>query len=196
MQGHAQRWLIRLLAALLPEDVAEPLVGDLLEERELRVRTSGARRAALWYWSQVARSVAPLASIAFRRGNWVPAWVVGFVAFSFAASVEVAARATVTMVATHTGVDAVPVLLLYLGAIALAACAAERLRAGSGIALALLVALTAVLGLADVHHHGMPLWYRLAFLLAGPPVALAGYVLFTSGPRGAPTSRGRSGARA
>jgi hypothetical protein len=190
MHDLAQRWASRLLERLLPEDVAEALVGDLLEEHTLRVRTAGPRRAAFWYWGQVVRSVVPVLHTAFRRGDWVLAWVVGFVAYSFASSAEMSARDSVALVATHTAVDAVPVLIIYLGTIALGAYVAERVRAGAGLALGLLVALTAVLELVT-DAHDMPLWYRCALLIAGPAAALAGRTLLARWSRGAPASRRR-----
>lgn len=138
---------------------------------------------------QVVRSVVPVLHTAFRRGDWVLAWVVGFVAYSFAASVEVAARASVVPVATHTAIDAIPVLILYVPAIALAAHVAERVRAGAALAVALVVALTAVVHL--VAADGMPLWYRLVLLVAGPAAALAGGALFVRRSRRSFESRRR-----
>jgi hypothetical protein len=180
MHEHAQRWVSRAFEWLLPEAVAEALVGDLLEEYAARVRTAGSRRAGLWYWGQVARSVAPSLHTALRRRDWVPAWVVAFVAYSFAVSAEDSARLSVAKVATHTAIDAIPVLIVALGTIVLMAYAAERVRAGAALALALLVALIAVLHLVTAAH-GMPLWYRLTFLVTGPAAVLAGRALRAHG---------------
>lgn len=191
MHDLAQRWVSRLLERLLPEDVATALVGDLLEEHALRARTAGEREAAWWYWGQVARSAAPVLHTAFRRGDWVLAWVVGFVAYSFAVSAEVAARVSVAKVATHTVVDAVPVLIVYLVFIALAGYVAARVRVGGHAALAVVVTLTAVVELATAAH-GMPLWYRLVLPIAGPAAALAGGALRARGARGGSASRGRN----
>jgi hypothetical protein len=177
MHRFAQRWVSLILERLLPDDVGQALVGDLLEEHALRARTVGARRAALWYWGQVGRSVVPMLQTSFRRGDWVLAWVVGFIAHSFAAAAEASARASVATVATHTAVDAVPVLIIYLGAIAFVTYVAERVRAGAAVALALIVELTAVVQLVTASD-GMPLWYRLVFLFAGPAAVLAGGTLF------------------
>jgi len=176
MHGLMQRGMSRVLERLLPEDVADAIVGDLAEEHALRVGTMGSRRAACWYWGQIVRSLGPVLRTAFRSGDWVPAWVVGFVAYSFAVSVEAAARAAVAPVATHTAVDAIPVLLLYAGALVLAARVAERVRTGAALAVALVVALTAVVHL--VSGGPMPLWYRLVFPIVGPAAALAGGALF------------------
>ena len=190
MHGVAQRWASRVLERLLPEDMAHALVGDLLEEHALRVRVDGARAAAGWFWAQVGRSVVPALHTAFRRRDWVLAWAVGFVAYTFAASAELSARDSVAMVATHTAVDAIPVLIIYLGAIVLTAYVAERVRAGAALALGLLVTLTAVLQLVT-GAHDMPLWYRCALLIAGPAAALAGRKLFARWSRGARASRRR-----
>jgi len=176
MQEQAQRWVSRAFEWLLPEDMAGALVGDLLEEYAARVRTTGPHRAALWYWEQVARSVVPVLNTAFRRRDWVLAWVIGCVAYSIVVSAEYSARVSVAKVATHTAVDAIPVLIVCLGTIVLVAYVAERIRVGAALALALLVALTAVTHLLTAAH-GMPLWYRLAFLATGPAAALAARAL-------------------
>ena len=176
MHEHAQRWVSRAFEWLLPQDVAEALVGDLLEEYAVRVRTVGPRRAAWWYWEQVGRSVVPVLHTAFRRREWVLAWVVGWVAYSIVVSAEVSARDSVAKIATHTSVDAIPVLIVCLGTIVLVAYVAERVRTGAALALAPLVAITAVTHLITTAD-GMPLWYRLAFLVAGPAAALAARAL-------------------
>ena len=173
MHEHARRWVSRALEWLLPEDTAEGLVGDLLEEYAVRIGTAGPRRAAWWYWRQVAHSILPVLHTAFRRRDWVPAWAVGFVAYSFAVSAEDSARLSVAKVATHTAVDAIPVLIVCLCTIVLMAYVAEHVRAGAALAFALLLALTAVVHLATAAHD-MPLWYRLMFLVTGPGAALAG----------------------
>jgi hypothetical protein len=190
MPGLAQRWVSRVLEQLLPEDEAEALVGDLLEEHALRARTAGPRRAACWYWGQVARSVVPLVDAAFRRANWVRPFAVGFVAYAFAASAETSARDSVVPVATHTALDAIPVLIIYLATVVLAAYVAERMRAGAAGALGLLVALAAAAQLVAAAP-GIPLWYRCAVLIAAPAATLAGRALFMRWSRGAAASRRR-----
>jgi hypothetical protein len=178
MHDFAQRWVSRVFERLLPQHVADALVGDLLEAHAGRARAEGSCRAAWWYWREVARSIAPLLYAAFRHGDWVVAWAVGFVAYSVAVSAETSARVAVARVATHTAVDAIPVLIIYLCALALGAHVAVRARAGAAFGLALLVALTGVLHLV-ADRDGMPLWYRLVVLIAGPATALAGGALST-----------------
>jgi hypothetical protein len=188
MSGFAQRCVSRVLEQLLPEAEAEALAGDLLEEHALRARTAGPRRAGCWYWAQVARSVVPLLHAAFRRRAWVRAWVVGFVAYAFAASAEISARDAVAPVATHTAVDAIPVLIIYLATLVLAAYVAERVRVGAASALGLLVALAAAVQLVGAAPN-IPLWYRCAVLVAAPAAALAGRALFKRWSRGAAARR-------
>jgi hypothetical protein len=184
MYDLGQRWVSRMLERLLPKHEAEALVGDLLEEQAQRVRAAGPRRAALWYWGQIGRSLVPLLDAAFRRGDWVRAWIVGFVAYSVAASAEISARASVELVATHTAVDAIPVLIVYLATLVLAAYVVEHVRARAAIALGLLVALAAVVQLV-MAAPSIPLWYRCAVLIAAPAAALVGRALFMRRSRSA-----------
>jgi hypothetical protein len=172
MHVFAQRCVNRMFERLLPKGAADALIGDLLEERAARCRAQGPYRSAGWYWAEVARSIAPALYVAFRHGDWVGAWAVGFVPYSVAVSAETSARASVARVATHTAVDAIPVLIVHLGALALGGYVAERVRAGASSALALLVGLSAALHLVGAAS-GMPIWYRVALLVAGPATALA-----------------------
>jgi hypothetical protein len=186
----AQRCVMRVLTQLLPADVADALIGDLLEERAALGRVAGSGRAAMWYWGQLVMSMLPLLHAALRRREFAVALAVGFVAYAFAVTTESAAREAVALVATDTAVDAIPVLLVYLPTLVLAAYVAERARAGAAFSLGLFVALSAVIQLiANVQ--GMPLWYRLALPVAGPMAALAGHALSAQWSRRAAAPRRR-----
>jgi hypothetical protein len=126
MPGFAERCVSRVLVQLLPAELAEAVIGDLLEERASRARSAGPRHAALWYWAQLVASVLSLLGAAIRRREFAVASVIGFVAYAFAAAAESAALESVALVATHTAVDALPVSIIYLLAITLAGYVAER----------------------------------------------------------------------
>jgi hypothetical protein len=190
MTNRLQRLASLIVAQLIDADVAEALVGDLTEERAARARVAGPTRAALWYWAQVIRSMGPLLHGALRRKELVLACVAGLVGYAFAVAAENAARDAVALVASHTAVDALPVLIVYLPTIVLAAYLAERVEEGAALALGLLVALAGVVQLVANAHH-MPLWYRCVSPLAGPAAALAGRWLLIRWSRRAAGARRR-----
>src|SRR4030095_7109268 len=61
----------RILARLMPPAQAEALLGDLLEERRLRLQAGSHVSVAGWYWRQLASSVPALLWASVRRGAWL-----------------------------------------------------------------------------------------------------------------------------
>jgi hypothetical protein len=177
MHDSPPRWATRLLERLLPEDVAEALVGDLLEEYALRARTTGAGSASCWYWLQIVGSATPLVCSAVRRRGCLLTVGVAFAAYAFAEATEVATNAAISLFEPSAATNAIPILIVALAAIVLAGYLATWIRPGAAIALALIVAVAAAAQLATATD-GMPLWYRLVFLIAGPVAAAAGSALF------------------
>jgi hypothetical protein len=57
-----------LLEAALPADLAEAILGDLIEEFRVRARHEPAAARA-WFYGQLARSVVPLAILGIRRAG-------------------------------------------------------------------------------------------------------------------------------
>jgi hypothetical protein len=177
MGGSPPHWVNRLLECLLSDDLAEPLVGDLLEEHALRTRSTGARSASSWYWIQVFGSAVPLLYFAFRHGRWVLAVSLGFTAYAVAEATIVAADVAMSQVlqpatVAHAGL----ILVVGLTTIVLAGYLAARIRPGAGVAFVLIVTLAGAVQLLKVTG-GMPLWYELVFLIAGPLAAAAGGAL-------------------
>jgi hypothetical protein len=177
MQDSPPRWVNRLLERLLPEDVAEALVGDLLEEYALRARSTRAGGVSGWYWMQIVGSAAPLLCSAVARGRWPLTLGVGFAAYAFAEAVEVAVDAANSLLEPSTAAHTIPILIVGLAAIVLAGYLAAWIRPGAAAALALVVAVTAAVQLLTATE-GMPLWYRLVSGIAGPFAAAAGGALF------------------
>src|SRR4029434_3381352 len=58
----------RILERLMPPAQAEALLGDLLEERRLRLQAGSQVSVAGWYWRQFASSVPTLLWASVRRG--------------------------------------------------------------------------------------------------------------------------------
>ena len=61
----------RILARLMPPAQAEALLGDLLEERRLRLQAGSQASVAGWCWRQLASSVPVLLWASVRRGAWL-----------------------------------------------------------------------------------------------------------------------------
>lgn len=61
-------WLLTLFAL---DDQAEPILGDLLEEFNLRASKSGGPFARRWYWRQTFKTVLQLAILGFRTAPWL-----------------------------------------------------------------------------------------------------------------------------
>lgn len=59
--------LLRVLERMAPPDRREELVGDLLEEADLRGRAVGARRAHRWLRGECLRCLPSILSLRFRR---------------------------------------------------------------------------------------------------------------------------------
>jgi hypothetical protein len=63
----AAKWLLDLFA---PDEEAESIHGDLLEEFSVLAAANGPNDARHWYWRQCLKSVAHLFAGAFRRNPW------------------------------------------------------------------------------------------------------------------------------
>jgi hypothetical protein len=61
-------WLLELFA---PEEHAESILGDLLEEFSSLAETLGVASARQWYWRQSTKTVVPLIGTGFRTAPWL-----------------------------------------------------------------------------------------------------------------------------
>lgn len=60
-----------LLSRLLPERDRDAVLGDLVEEYALRLRSASPSTVSRWYWGQVYRSIPPVLACTIRRGRWL-----------------------------------------------------------------------------------------------------------------------------
>jgi len=78
----------RILERLMPPAQAEALLGDLLEERRLRLQAGSEVSVAGWYWRQLASSVPALLWASVRRGAWLITVVTAVASFIAAIGIQ------------------------------------------------------------------------------------------------------------
>lgn len=171
----------RMLARIMPDAEAEGLVGDLIEEYQLRLH-AGPRAAARWYWKQFAGSIPSLVWASARRGAWLRTLAVAVASYLVVGIVEYALSAVVTAMPAPGVVRSL--LLLLAGLVALTAggyvAASFRREAVGLLALFVLVATCSMMSAAP---GSAPMWYQLAFLVLGPLSPMMGAVWQTARKR-------------
>lgn len=170
-----------LLHWFLPTIDREEIMGDLAEEFSLRIPSQGSCWS--WYWGQVLRSIPPILWKAARQGCWIRTLFVALGAFIAAGVLESAANAALLgAVNPESSLHSILSLIIGLGTMVGGGYVAARLRPGAETVMSVIV-FVAVTVLLAAQVGDAPLWYGLAFLIAGPLSSLAGGVLFLRGKR-------------
>ena len=166
-----------LLGCFLPESDREAVLGDLVEEYGIRVRSASISNAASWYWTQVWRSIAPVLWVGIRRGGWLGTVGVALGAYIVAGMIEFVGTAVMARLLNPEG-RAFPVLsvLVGLATMVLGGYFAAWIRPAAATVLAAIVILVIVVLFVSMRDSA-PLWYGLTFLIFGPVAALAGGTL-------------------
>jgi hypothetical protein len=165
-----------LLGCLLSEADRDAVIGDLIEEHELR-RSLSSPRVSWWYWSQVWRSVLPLLWIAARRERWPGILGAAIAAYALVTIVESAATIAVQrLLVPEAFVQVLINLIVGLSAMVMGGYVAARIRRGAAAVLAIIIAVV-VVGLMTTNSGSVPLWYQVGFLVFGPMASLAGGAL-------------------
>ncbi|MGQ0643222.1 MAG: hypothetical protein ACT4P6_20960 [Gemmatimonadaceae bacterium] len=166
-----------ILSRLLAEPDKEAVLGDLAEERALRLRRAASPNDALWYWSQISRSVPPLAWAALRRRGWINIIGAGIAAYALMTVVQSAGQFALTkLLAAVPGPHMVFSLAFTIAAMILGGYVAVYIRRGA----AAIVAIISTLSVVDfiIRTAGQtPLWLSVMWLLVCPLTALAGGAL-------------------
>jgi len=164
----------RILARLMPPAQAEALLGDLLEERRLRLQAGSHVSVAGWYWRQLASSVPALLWASVRRGAWLITVVTAVASYVAANGIQFVLWSALSPMTSKSGPTVVG---LFSFAAALAACGyvAASIRLGAARLLAFLVfaATCAMLAIST----RAPFWYEWSLLVLGPVAAIAGAAL-------------------
>ena len=164
----------RILERLMPPAQAEALLGDLLEERRLRLQAGSQVSVAGWYWRQFASSVPTLLWASVRRGAWLITVVTAVASYVAANGIQFVLWSALSPMTSKSGPTVVG---LFSFAAALAACGyvAASIRPGAARLLAFLVfaATCAMLAIST----RAPLWYEGSLLVLGPVATIAGAAL-------------------
>lgn len=172
------RWAIRAFASVVPPRDVDVLIGDLEEEYALRAQSAAPRVIAVWYWSQVARSVPFLMWISVRRGGLLATIATAVIACLAQAIVEGATHAVATSLVGY-GVPALTLLpvIVAIPSLALVSYVATRIRSGASIVLIALIVLAIAVQLMAKTETSISTWNQLVALLCAPPAAFAGGAL-------------------
>lgn len=164
----------RILERLMPPAQAEALLGDLLEERRLRLQAGSQVSVAGWYWRQLASSVPALLWASVRRGAWLITVVTAVASYVAANGIQFVLWSALSPMTSKSGPTVVG---LFSFAAALAACGyvAASIRLGAARLLAFLVFATTCAMLAI--STPASLWYEGSLLVLGPVATIAGAAL-------------------
>ena len=163
-----------IFARLMPPAQAEALLGDLLEERRLRLQAGSEVSVAGWYWRQLASSVPALLWASVRRGAWLITVVTAVASYVAANGIQFVLWSALSPMTSKSGPTVVG---LFSFAAALAACGyvAASIRLGAARLLAFLVFATTCAMLAI--STPASLWYEGALLVLGPVATIGGAAL-------------------
>jgi hypothetical protein len=164
----------RILERLMPPAQAEALLGDLLEERRLRLQAESQVSVAGWYWRQLASSVPTLLWASVRRGAWLITVVTAVASYVAAVGIQFVLSSALSPMTSNSGPTVVG---LFSFAAALAACGyvAASIRLGAARLLAFLVFATTCAMLAI--STPASLWYEGSLLVLGPVATIGGAAL-------------------
>ena len=164
----------RILERLMPPAQAEALLGDLLEERRLRLQAGSEVSVAGWYWRQLASSVPVLLWASVRRGTWLVTVVTAVASFIAAVGIQLVLQYALWRMTTSRFVN-VTMLLSFAAALAACGYVAASIRLGAARLLAFLAFAAVCAEIAT--SPGAPLWYMGSFLVLGPAATIAGAAL-------------------
>ena len=165
----------RILERLMPPAQAEALLGDLLEERRLRLQAGSEVSVAGWYWRQLASSVPALLWASIRRGAWLVTVVTAVASFIAAIGIQMLLQSVLSPMTTSKSVRGVVVILSFAAALAACGFVAASIRLGAARLLAFLVfaATCAMLAIST----RAPLWFEGSLLVLGPVATIVGATL-------------------
>ena len=165
----------RILARLMPDAQAEALIGDLIEEYQLRLHAA-PDAAARWYWKQLAASIPSLIWASARRGSWLTTVAAAVVSYVAGGALEFVLTAVVMAMPASMFVRTLLTLLAGVAGLVAGGYLAASIRLEAARVLALLVLVATCVLMATIPGSA-PLWYQRAFLVLGPLSPIAGAAL-------------------
>jgi hypothetical protein len=161
------RWL---LESIVPIPYREAVLGDLIEEYNLRAESTSRLTASRWFWSQACRSVPSMVWSTLRSPDWLISMSIATGVYIVMEILEHAANLAISKwVAPQPTTYVILAPVVFLTASAIGGCVAARIRRGATKFLALIVMITvAVLIDLKVCTIPVPWWYQFGFLTLGP----------------------------
>jgi hypothetical protein len=159
----------------MPPAQAEALIGDLLEERRLRLQAGSHVSVVAWYSRQLAWSVPVLLWASIRRGAWLVTVVTAVTSLIAALRIMMVLQSALWPMTTSSFAHDVIMLLSFAAAVAACGYVAASIRLGAARLLAVLV--FAAVCVEITTSQGAPLWYMASFLVLGPLATIAGATL-------------------
>jgi hypothetical protein len=172
----------RLIEFFLPVANREAIMGDLIEEYTLRVKSRSPFTASRWFWGQACRSVPCLLGSSLGTGNCLTTLSIAMGVYLFMAMLKFAADFMISKwVASNQTTHVVLAPIVFLTITAMGGCVAARIRRAATIFLALIVMITVtVLISINVCSIPVPWWYQFGFLTLGPSAVLITPAMFWS----------------
>jgi hypothetical protein len=170
----------RLFQTVLPVPYRGALLGDLIEEYNLRAEATSASAATRWFWGQACRSIPFIIGSSLRNGDWL---ISASAAVGVYVIMEMLISAADFMIAKLVAPEPTAYVVLapivFLAFTSIGGYAAARIRFGTAVFLALFVMITvAVLIVVKACPIPMPWWYKFGFLTLGPLTVLLTPVAF------------------
>lgn len=163
-----------LLESFTPAKYREAMLGDLIEEYNLRAKSASPLAASRWFWSQACRSIPSIVWSSLRSGNWLISMSIAAGVYIVMAMLKLAADSMISkLVAPQQATQVVLAPVVFLSAAAIGGCVAARVRRGAMISFALMVMITVAVSIElKVCTIPVPWWYQFGFLTLGPMAVL------------------------
>jgi hypothetical protein len=170
----------RLFQNVLPIPYRGALLGDLIEEYNLRAEATSASAATRWFWGQACRSIPFIMGSSLRNGDWLISVSTAVGVYAVMGMLKLAADFMIAkLVAPGPTAYVVLAPIVFLAFTSIGGCAAARIRFGTAVFLALFVMITvAVQIIAKTCTIPVPWWYEFGFLTLGPLSVLLTPVAF------------------
>ena len=169
--------LQNILGWLMPSAAAEALLGDLVEERRVRLQEASPASVARWYWMQLVSSIPVLLWTSARRGVSFFALVIALGGYVTSGVVASALRSVLSPATTSLVAHEVMALVCGIVALAAGGFAATWLRPAAGRLLAALVLVSTFLMMV-FGSNSIPLWYHLLYVVLGSLAPVTGAAVY------------------
>jgi hypothetical protein len=163
-----------LLEFILPVSYRQEMLGDLIEEYNLRANSTSTLELSLWFWNQTCRCIPSLIWSLLRNGDWLMRLLVAFGVYVAMAILRFAAGAAISkLVAPGETTRVVLAPIVFLVTTAIGGCVVARIRREATVSLALMVMVSVVVLIAiKICTTPVPWWYQFGFLTLGPASVL------------------------